>query len=184
MKGRSAPSLSPCLRPSLCMHPTRKPSLIPRGRDRPTDRRGLSPSLFHSHSRRRRCHRSICCGLKAVIPGIGSLLTPHSLTDGRTHWAEVTRHFRPRCGRTRRHAHYLSSINHVGVTHLSLYTHMHYTHTHSHSMVVGSPGHSRPALDGDRESGLLSLWLGPLLGSLLVWLLWRLLPSATDARQN
>ena len=71
-----------------------------------------------------------------------SLLT-HSLTDGRTHWAEVTRHFRSRC----RHAHYLSSINHVGVTHLSLYTHtcITHTHTHSHWMVVGSPGHSRPA---------------------------------------
>ena len=45
MKGRSAPSLSPCLSPSLCMHPTRKPSLIPRGRDRPTDVASLPPSF-------------------------------------------------------------------------------------------------------------------------------------------
>ena len=105
--------------------------------------------LCHSQSRRRSrlcCHRSICRGLRAVIPGDW---VTRSLTGQRSHAASVVR---PRRGQGQREggtlAHYLSTINHVAAAPRQPHFILVHTHTHITHSMDGSDGRTDGRTDG------------------------------------
>ena len=110
--------------------------------------------LCHSQSRRRSrlcCHRSICRGLRAVIPGDW---VTRSLTGQRSHAASVVR---PRRRQGQREggtlAHYLSTINHVAAA--PRQPHFILVHTHTHYTLGGWVGRTDGRTDGRMDSGSL-----------------------------